>query len=165
MDPKIENILYATGLGSGDPYVFSYVLSLARKYDAYIHIIHGREPLPTSVQKLSECYMSHEEIEDILAEDEKNILNRIDELCAKGISDDPSGQGRVASITVIKMPPKQAIIEEAQKRKIDLIVMGSHRHSVLSDAMLGTTTMKVLHQATIPVLVVRIPKGYEEEGA
>ncbi|MEE4253017.1 MAG: universal stress protein [Desulfuromusa sp.] len=164
MDPKIENILYATGLGSGDPYVFGYALSLARKYDANIHVIHGREPLPISLQKLSECYISHEEIEDILAEDEKTILNRIDQLCAKGIAGDPLGQDRVASMTVVRHPPKQAIIEEAQKRNVDLIVMGSHRHSVLSDAMLGTTTMKVLHQATIPVLVVRIPKGYQEEG-
>ena len=42
--------------------------------------------------------------------------------------------------------------------------MGSHRHTVLGDAMLGTTTSKVLHSATQPVLVVRIPEGFQEEG-
>jgi len=42
--------------------------------------------------------------------------------------------------------------------------MGSHRHTVLADAMLGTTTLKILHHSTIPVLVVRIPKNYQEEG-
>jgi nucleotide-binding universal stress UspA family protein len=30
--------------------------------------------------------------------------------------------------------------------------------------MLGTTTHKVLHGSSIPVLVVRIPEGYHEEG-
>lgn len=161
MIPKIENILYATGLGSGAPYVFGYALSLAQKYDANIHIIYGREPLPTSVQTLGETFLSQEVIEEVWVEDEKAILNRIDQLCAKGIAANPLGQGRVASKTVVRQPPKQAIIEESQKRDIDLIVMGSHRHSVLSDVMLGTTTLKVLHQSAIPVLVVRIPK---EEG-
>lgn len=164
MIPKIENILYAAGLGGGDLFVFGYALSLAQQYDANIHIVHGREPLPTSVQTLNELYISQEEIKDIWVEDEKAILQRIDELCAKGIAAEPLGQGRVASKTVVKRPPKQAILEESEKRNIDLIVMGSHRHSVLSDVMLGSTTLKVLHQSTIPVLVVRIPKGYQEEG-
>ncbi|MCW8893161.1 MAG: universal stress protein [Deltaproteobacteria bacterium] len=69
----------------------------------------------------------------------------------------------VASIIGVRRPPNQAIVEEAQKRKIDQIVMGSDRHSVLSDVMLGTITLKVLHQCTIPVLEVRIPKGYKED--
>ena len=42
--------------------------------------------------------------------------------------------------------------------------MGAHRHTVIGDAMLGTTTHKVLHSASQPVLVVRIPEGFHEEG-
>ena len=168
MIPKIENILYTTGLGSGTPYVFRYALSLAQKYDAKIHIIHGHEPLSSSAQSMADLYMVQETANDVLertiAEVEQKILERLERLCAKETSSDPKGRERVASITVAKLPAKQAILEEAEKRKVDLIVMGSHRHSVLADAMLGTTTLKVLHQSTIPVLVVRIPKNYQEEG-
>jgi nucleotide-binding universal stress UspA family protein len=168
MIPKVENILYTTGLGSGTPYVFRYALSLAQKYDAKIHIIHGHEPLSSSAQSMADLYMvqetANEVFERTIAEVEQKILERLERLCAKETSSDPKGRERVASITVAKLPAKQAILEEAEKREIDLIVMGSHRHSVLADAMLGTTTLKVLHQSTIPVLVVRIPKNYQEEG-
>lgn len=168
MIPKVENILYTTGLGSGTPYVFRYALSLAQKYDAKIHIIHGHEPLSSSAQSMADLYMvqetANEVFERTIAEVEQKILERLERLCAEETSSDPKGRERVASITVAKLPAKQAILEEAEKREIDLIVMGSHRHSVLADAMLGTTTLKVLHQSTIPVLVVRIPKNYQEEG-
>jgi len=168
MIPKITNILYTTGLGSGTPFVFRYALSLAQKYDAKIHIIHGHEPLSSSAQNMADLYMvqgtSNEVLMRKVAEVEKTILERLERLCAKETASDPQGRERVASITVATLPPKQAILEEAEKREADLIVMGSHRHSVLADAMLGTTTLKILHHSTIPVLVVRIPKNYQEEG-
>jgi nucleotide-binding universal stress UspA family protein len=167
MIPKIKNILYTTGLGSGTPYVFRYALSLAQQYDAKIHILHGHEPLAPSARNMADLFLVNDTAEEIyeraLAETETRIHERLERLCAKETSNDPLGLQRVASITVAKLPPKQAIIEEAEKRQADLIVMGSHRHSVLADAMLGTTTLKVLHQATIPVLVVRIPENYQEE--
>ena len=168
MIPKIKNILYTTGLGSGTPYVFRYALSLAQKYDAKIHIIHGHEPLPAAAQSMADLYMFQEKAEDVfekaVAEAEKSIIERLELLCSKETANDPEGRERVAGITVAKLPPKQAIMEAAKDCKADLIVMGSHRHSVLADAMLGTTTLKVLHRATIPVMVVRIPEGYHEEG-
>lgn len=168
MIPDIKNILYTTGLGSGTPYVFRYALSLAKKYDAKIHIIHGHEPLSASAQGMTDLYMESEMVSNVFEQTviaaEKSIVQRLERLCAKEISADPDGRERVASITVAKLPPKQAIMAEAEKRNADLIIMGSHRHSVLADAMLGTTTLKVLHRSTIPVLVVRIPEGYEEEG-
>jgi len=168
MIPKITNILYTTGLGSGTPFVFRYALSLAQKYDARIHIIHGHEPLSSSAQSMADLYMvqgtSNEVLMRTVAEVEKTILERLERLCAKETASDPQGRERIASITVATLPAKQAILEEAEKREADLIVMGSHRHSVLADAMLGTTTLKVLHHSTIPVLVVRIPKNYQEEG-
>ncbi|WP_020677415.1 universal stress protein [Geopsychrobacter electrodiphilus] len=168
MIPNIKNILYTTGLGSGTPYVFRYALSLAQKYDAKIHIIHGHEQMPSAAQNMADLYVAKEKLAEIfeqsLLDAEKKIIDRLKLLCAKETSSDPQGLERVASVTIAKLPPKQAILEEAEKRNIDLIVMGSHRHSVLADAMLGTTTLKVLHRSTIPVMVVRIPENYQEEG-
>lgn len=169
MLPKIKTILYATGLGAGAPYVFRYALSLARKYDAQIRIVHGREPLSASAQNMADLYMFKDTAEDLFEkaskEAEEKILGNLEALCAKELSNDPQGRQRVESIVVAKLPPKQAILEEAEKCNADMIVMGSHRHSALADAMLGTTTMKVLHSATLPVFVVKIPDGYHEETA
>jgi nucleotide-binding universal stress UspA family protein len=168
MIPKVKNILYATGLGSGTPHVFRYALSLAQSYDAKIHIVHGHEHMSAGEQSMADLYVSHEKSEEVfahtIAEIEKSILERLERLCAKETASDTQGRERVASITVAKLPAKQAIFAEAEKRNVDLIVMGSHRHSALSEALLGSTTLKILHSSTIPVLVVRIPENFKEEG-
>ena len=47
-------------------------------------------------------------------------------------------------------------MKEAEKSKVDLIVMGSHGQSALVAATLGSVTYGVMHKDTkIPVLVVK----------
>lgn len=57
---------------------------------------------------------------------------------------------------IVKMgPAKFLILEEAEKRKIDLIVVGSHgRHGVR--LLLGSTSNAILHGAQCDVLAVRV---------
>ena len=169
MIPKIANILYATGMGSGTPHAFRYALSVAQKYDAKIHLLHSHENLSSSAQSMVNLYLGADVAEKnligVLEAAEKKIVERLEQLCAQETASDPHGAERIASIKISRLPPKQAILEEANKLKVDLIIMGSHRHTVLSNAMLGSTTLKVLHASTkIPVLVVPIPEGYDTEG-
>jgi nucleotide-binding universal stress UspA family protein len=49
----------------------------------------------------------------------------------------------------------QAIIDAAEARKCDLIVMASHRRRGVSAVVLGSETVKVLTHSKIPVLVYR----------
>jgi len=51
--------------------------------------------------------------------------------------------------------PYQMIIDTAQKKKCDLIMMASHGRRGLSGLLLGSETAKVLTHSKIPVLVVR----------
>jgi nucleotide-binding universal stress UspA family protein len=51
--------------------------------------------------------------------------------------------------------PYAAILNVANDRDCDLIVVGSHGRSGLSSVLLGSTTMKILAHSTIPILVVR----------
>lgn len=62
----------------------------------------------------------------------------------------------ISNIRIAEHAPKAAILTAADDFQVDLIVMGSHRHSVISDAPLGSTTMKILHSAKVPV-------GYSEK--
>ena len=50
--------------------------------------------------------------------------------------------------------PWEAIIEYAQKKGFDLIVMGSHGRSGLASLFLGSETDDVLKHTKLPVLVV-----------
>jgi nucleotide-binding universal stress UspA family protein len=51
--------------------------------------------------------------------------------------------------------PYQGIIEAAQKKGCDLIIMASHGRSGMSAVVLGSQTVKVLTHSKIPVLVYR----------
>lgn len=50
--------------------------------------------------------------------------------------------------------PVEHILAEADKRKADLIVIGSHGLGVLQRVFVGSTTLAVLKRATCPVVVV-----------
>ena len=49
----------------------------------------------------------------------------------------------------------EKIIETANKLKNDLIVMGSHGWKGVSKAIMGSTTERVIMNASCPVLVVK----------
>ena len=52
--------------------------------------------------------------------------------------------------------PYQAIIDAAESRDCDLIIMASHGHRGISALVLGSETVKVLTHTKIPVLVHRV---------
>jgi nucleotide-binding universal stress UspA family protein len=59
------------------------------------------------------------------------------------------------TINVEKGPPYLSIIETAQAKHCDLIVMGSHGRSGAAALVVGSHTQKVLTYSKIPVLVYR----------
>ena len=66
-------------------------------------------------------------------------------------------QAGVAATTVsaYAMQPWVGILEAAEDHGCDVIVMGSHGRSGLAGALLGSQTLKVLSNSTLPVLVCR----------
>jgi len=59
------------------------------------------------------------------------------------------------TVHVEKGPPYLSIIETAEAKQCDLIVMGSHGRGGLGALVLGSHTLKVLTHSKIPVLVCR----------
>ena len=51
--------------------------------------------------------------------------------------------------------PPEEILEEAQSGTYDLLVMGTHGHTGIKHALLGSVTERVLRQSPVPVLVTR----------
>ncbi len=168
MLPKIKKILYATGMGAGAPHVYRYALALANQHDAQIIAVSGLETLSTFAQSLVELHISHAQSEKIHStaqtQAKERLRERIARLCEKECDSDSHCAERISDIRIEDGPPDQVVLAIAKEQNVDLIIMGSHRHTVLGDAMLGSTTSKVLHSSTIPVLVVRIPEGFHEEG-
>jgi nucleotide-binding universal stress UspA family protein len=56
---------------------------------------------------------------------------------------------------IMEGPPAEAILDVAEARSCDLIVMGSRGLGRLAGALLGSQSQKVVRHASCPVLVVR----------
>lgn len=168
MLPKFKKILYATDLGPGAPHVFRHALTMAIQHDAELLAVSAIEPLSPFGQSLVELHISHQDAEqrhqDAREQTKVRLQERIARLCDRECGDDPACRNRVTTIAVNEGQPAQVVLTAAEQHDVDLIIMGAHRHTMVGDALLGTTTHKVLHSANQPVLVVRIPEGFHEEG-
>jgi nucleotide-binding universal stress UspA family protein len=56
---------------------------------------------------------------------------------------------------VVAGEPAEKIISVSKEKKIDLIIMGSYGHSRIREAILGSTTVQAMRNATVPVLMAR----------
>lgn len=166
MIPKINTIVYATGLGTGAPYVFRYALSLARQYDAKIEVVCGLAPLAPQVQGVANIYLGQEASEEFHHEArervKKSVERQVDAMCRSAIIDDPESLQYINNTHVIENEPDQAILQCVKQVSADVIVMGTHRRTMAVGALLGSCAVKVVHQASVPVLLVRIPEGFKD---
>ncbi len=160
MLPEIKTILYATDLSAGSSHVFRYALSLARRYQAQVSILHVVEPLSPFAQSLVELHVSHQASETQHAEIRNQLLNTLKErlhtFCEKEAC--AAEENLVADIHVLEGLPAPTIIKQANACQADMIVMGTHQHSAIGEALLGTTAHKVLHSCSLPTLLIRIPE-------
>ncbi|MCP4371063.1 MAG: universal stress protein [Deltaproteobacteria bacterium] len=171
--PKVEikNILYATDLSESARYAFAYAQSLANLYGAQIIFLHV---LPEASEFLDSHiigYISADRWEEIKAKHfseakEALIGKKRDSVAAKAVLDQFSedaklgqeGAGLITDEVIVERGnPVEQILKQAEEKKCDLIVMGTHGQGTLADVMMGSTARRVLRRSKKPVLVVRLP--------
>jgi nucleotide-binding universal stress UspA family protein len=81
---------------------------------------------------------------------------RLEEFVVKNVAD-VGANLRIRKV-VDAGQPYGAIVDCAEKERIDLIVMSSHGRSGLSRMLIGSVTDKVLRGAPCPILVVPLEK-------
>ena len=168
---EIKRILYATDLSENARYAMAYAVSLANTYCAQIVILHVIDEAPDYVDAGVEGYIGADEWEAIkkrnLDETRKTltgkrrdnrmvreVLERFCQNLRPGTNDHEAAMDE----TVIKIgSPVAQILETAEEKNCDLIVMGTHGRGALMDAMMGSTTNRVTRRSKIPVLSVRLP--------
>ena len=65
------------------------------------------------------------------------------------------GRKVMADTLILEGRPWKEITDAALKRKVDLIIIGTHGRTGLAKTILGSTTERVVRHAPCPVLVVR----------
>ncbi|MEN8188500.1 MAG: universal stress protein [Thermodesulfobacteriota bacterium] len=172
--PKIaiKNILHTTDLSEAGRHAFAYAASLAHQYNAELTVLHVVRSAPDLDRSLI-GYIPDEMWEDMkkqsLEEARQTLLTRkrddtfikkcVGKFCEEIQAGRPDDAFVSYDIAVELGHPVEKIIEFAASSGSDMIVMASHGHSTLEDAMLGNTVRRVLRRSPVPVMVVRLPKS------
>ncbi len=92
---------------------------------------------------------------EMLADQLKNARERL-----AALAEELQSRGCTVETVMVEGPIVPKICEEAQRRGIDMIVLGSHGHGQLHDLLMGSVSQGVIRRAGLPVLVV--PSGDKE---
>ncbi len=136
-----KNILVPVDFSDCSLRALDYAYELARKLDAKIQLLHCVGPLSPEVS----LALTPSMIDTLQA----GAVQALDKLVA--------ARPNVAFETplIVRMDPRDAILEVAQTKKADLIVIGTHGRRGLSRLVLGSVAEEVLRRAPCPVLTLR----------
>jgi nucleotide-binding universal stress UspA family protein len=160
MNLMLQKILIAIGDSPESEKVLEAGLILAEKFGAKISILHvlnlfrsGFEPAGNSLIGGNYPMMTDLAIQQYqreLQESEKLGMERLQSY-AKHAAE------RNITAEILQNPgdPGRTICDLAKKSAADIIVIGRHQQSVLSEIFLGSTSNYVLHHAPCSVMVIQ----------
>lgn len=162
MIPEFTKILYTTDLSENARYAFGYATSLANRYNAGITVLHVLEDLSPSRDSLVINMIGEKRWNEIRHQNEQTVLDtmrsRLKAFCDDVSSEFPACQFITDDIQVRIGIPAEEILSEVDTGTYDVVVMGAHGRSALSDALMGSVSRRVLRRCKIPVLVIRLPE-------
>ncbi len=162
MLPEIKKILYTTDLSENARYAFGYAASLAVRYHATVTVLHVLENLSPSAFLLVSEILGEERWSNLKKQNSDQVIasihRRIETFCDEQSCMLPDGGSIVDQIIVKPGHPVDEIVVYTEKGGFDLVVMGSggHGQGALREAVLGSTSRKVLKRCRKPVLVVSL---------
>ena len=92
-----------------------------------------------------------------LREDQQADLDRRLRAAADRVPDDVSLTTRL-----LEGDPAHEVLRAARDGEHDLIVMGSRGRGRVTAALLGSVSQRVMHAATVPVMIVHAPRSDDE---
>ena len=139
----IQSILLSTDGSAPAEHVAEFAASLAAQCRAKVMVLHAYNPVPGF---LGEPIYS-QALQNTLREAESLVANVAKRLRDIGVTD--------VITDVVAGSAADVILDVAQTRKPDLIVVGARGLSTWQGIILGSVSMAVAHRAECPVLVVK----------
>ena len=145
---SFDTFLFANDFSENSEYAFDYALTLAKKFDAKLIIIHVINE-PVDLRGFYVPHISFENLEKEIAESAEKMMEKFCRTRAKEYA-------RLETL-VISGIPNEEIIKKAEETSAGLIVLGTHGRKGLDHILFGSTAERVLRSAPCPVLSVRMP--------
>ncbi len=172
MIPDIKKILFTTDLTQHAHHAYDYAMSVAGRYGASITILYVMEEPSHSYSNQIKDFLGEERWQGVQDSHEeharqiligkrreaamiKDALGEFTEEARKNLEEVKSVE---AEVVVTSGNVVDEILSEAQSRESDLIVMGYHVRGKLGEAILGSTTRRILRRSHVPVMMVRMPE-------
>lgn len=144
----MKTLLVSVDFSAATRAVIDTAVELAQASDAQVILHHSLMPPIVTTEFGIGAEMVQETIEIV----EKGARHQLEHL-----EDALTAKGLAVSKVLTAGPAAENILEQATKRKADLIVLGSHGHTALYDLIVGGTAHVVLRKSTCPVLIVPRP--------
>lgn len=144
-----RRILVPTDFSETSRFAVSRACTLARRFDAEIHLVNVLPLLdlgPVAMDVPAVSRMDIEERWTRAVRDELDAIARESRVTVRVTSEVTRGH------------PFVEIVRYARARQIDLIVMGTHGRGAVEHMLLGSVAEKVVRKAPCPVLTVRLPE-------
>lgn len=127
-------------------------LDLAKSHGARLTFLTATDPISTGVGSGGFGTLSAGPIVERLEQAYREAAAKILDDASKRAS-----EAGVSAETVYapRQRPADAILQEAESRGCDTILMGSHGHRGLRRLILGSQATEVLARATVPVLIIK----------
>lgn len=122
-----------------------HAVSLARQYDAELHVLHVVD------EEAMSGGGKHSKLVTELTEANEGLLENIDEQDRVALQDQLSTHVRSGSVS-------DQVLELVEDRDADLVVMGTHGRSGVDRVLRGSTAEDLLRSAAVPVLAAEVPE-------
>jgi len=157
--PDIKTILYATDLGGDHTIpVFRSALSIARKYDANIVMVHVVEPMSPAIQAVVDTYLTEFDATKVYQDGMKSVLDtmkaRLKAFCEKELGTHDVDNVNVKEMLIVSGKTSEEIVRVAEKHCADLIVIGKSTRNIMGSDVVGSAARRVPRYTNIPVLIV-----------
>jgi len=155
---KISKILFATDLSPNSDLAYKYAVMLADLSGAEITVLHVLADLPPNAELLLTAMLGYGSRDELKKKSKQEIIASLkaylQDFCSEIISQIPFCRVMVDSIIVEEGNPVDTILHHISRSKCDLVVMGSRGHGLIKEALIGSTSRKVLKHSPRPVLIV-----------
>jgi len=142
---EIKNILFPVDFTEASSKVARYARGFAEKFGAKLYILYVVEDL----SKFAGFYVPHVALEKL----EKDLYEGAQKKMESLVEEDFAGVSNVETIVEVGQAAEK-ICEVAQKKDIDLIIIGTHGRRGLEKVLFGSVAEKVVKTAPCPVLTV-----------
>lgn len=117
----------------------------ARATGASLWLLHVAEPDPAFVGWDAGSASVRDQVAQVMRREHRELQAHADALREQGLD---------ATALLLQGPVAATILAEAERLRVDTLVMASHGHGAMFDLLVGSIGQAVLRGSKVPVLVV-----------